>query len=160
MPPRRIGHHRPNRGRTGATAARATTNVPKMTLIRARREVLNSALQSHVPFWKGRTTLLNGDHWREPAAHGDAVTFDYWATTDPGADFRRGSKASSRTHEPPPKAGLVGFGRGGGYDDILLNPHMPPDEPLAWRVVLGYGKCPRNPHNPDRLRDSAISIDD
>src|SRR6202007_2221606 len=30
----------------------------------------------------------------------DAVTFDYWATTHPGADFHRASKASSRTHDP------------------------------------------------------------
>jgi DNA invertase Pin-like site-specific DNA recombinase len=29
----------------------------------------------------------------------DAVTFDYWATTHPGADFHRASKASSRTHD-------------------------------------------------------------
>ena len=31
--------------------------------------------------------------------HDDAVTFDYWATTHPGADFHRASKASSRTHD-------------------------------------------------------------
>ena len=38
-----------------------------------------------------------------------------------------------------------------GYGDALLNPHMLSDEPLAWRVVFG---------NPDRLRDSATSIND
>ena len=31
--------------------------------------------------------------------HGDAVTFDYWATTHPGADFHRANRASSRTHD-------------------------------------------------------------
>jgi len=29
---------------------------------------------------------------------GDAVTFDFWAATNPGADLHRADKASSRTH--------------------------------------------------------------
>src|SRR5476649_2940122 len=32
---------------------------------------------------------------------GDAVTFDFWAATNPGADLHRADKASSRTHSWP-----------------------------------------------------------
>jgi hypothetical protein len=41
-----------------------------------------------------------GAHLLPTPPHGDAGTFDYWATTHPGADFQRASKASSRTHGP------------------------------------------------------------
>ncbi len=35
--------------------------------------------------------------------HGNAVTFDYWVATNPGADLHRADKASSRTHSFPRK---------------------------------------------------------
>jgi hypothetical protein len=40
--------------------------------------------------------------------HDDAVTFDYWATTHPGADFHRANRASSRTHDARLEAGHDG----------------------------------------------------
>jgi hypothetical protein len=44
----------------------------------------------------------------------DAVTFNFWAATNPGTDFHRADKASSRTHSWPAKA---------DYPRICLNRH-------------------------------------